>query len=129
MKTCSRSARMAVGVLAALALTACGGGGDDGGGDGGGAAADGNTLSVEAGDMYFEPDSLSAEAGSITFEVENVGGAEHTLVIEDTEETVVDVDPGSTATGTTELEAGTYTFYCDVPGHREAGMEGTLEVS
>ena len=79
--------------------------------------------------MYFEPEDLAADAGSVTIEMDNVGGAEHTFVIEDTDETVVAAAPGAEASGTVQLEAGTYTFYCDVPGHRQAGMEGTLEVS
>jgi uncharacterized cupredoxin-like copper-binding protein len=38
------------------------------------------------------------------------------------------VSGGGESTATADLKAGTYTFYCTVPGHREAGMEGTLTV-
>lgn len=127
MRTRVPLSRLIIGLAAALALTACGGGGEDSGDSA--TVGQGNTISLEAGDMYYDPDSVAAGAGSITFEMENVGGVKHTLLIESTGETVIEVTPGETATGTTDLEAGSYTFYCDVPGHREAGMEGTLEVS
>ena len=40
----------------------------------------------------------------------------------------VDVQPATTEDTTITAPAGTYTFWCNVPGHREAGMEGTLTV-
>lgn len=36
---------------------------------------------------------------------------------------------GGSKAVTLTLKPGTYTFYCTVPGHRQAGMEGTLTVS
>jgi uncharacterized cupredoxin-like copper-binding protein len=38
------------------------------------------------------------------------------------------VGPGGTSTVSAALKAGTYKFFCTVPGHRQAGMEGTLTV-
>lgn len=110
-------------LLLAVALmgAGCGGGGNGG--------AVGASIEVEAGDLYFEPTSLSASAGEIEVTLDNVGSAEHDFVIEEIgDEEVVHAAAGETATGTVELDAGTYTFYCSVPGHREAGMEGALTV-
>ena len=115
--------------LAAGLLAACSGGGDPtigGGGDGGDVAS---TIEVTAGDLFFEPTDLSAPSGTVTIELENQGAAVHTLVIEETGETVAEAAGGETDTGTIELEPGSYSFYCDVPGHRQGGMEGTLTVS
>jgi plastocyanin len=123
-----RAPRTTLTLLAAsLVLAACGGGGDDeGAADGGG---NGGTITIEAGDLYFEPEEVSASAGTVEFELVNVGAVEHDLVIEEAGDTeVVFPDAGETATGSIELEAGTYTYYCSIPGHR-ATMEGTLEVS
>jgi plastocyanin len=122
-----RAPRTTLTLLAAtLVLAACGG--DDGNGDDG-ATTDGGAISIEAGDLYFDPEEVSAQAGTVEFELVNVGAVEHDLVIEEAGDTeVAYAEPGETATGSIELEAGTYTYYCSVPGHR-ATMEGTLEVS
>jgi plastocyanin len=122
----ARPHRLAFVLALALAAAACGGGetATDS------AAAASSSLEVEAGDLYYEPDALTATAGEITVTLDNIGAIEHDFVIEE----VGDVDvvgmvaPGESATGTIELEAGTYTVYCSVPGHRAAGMEATLDV-
>ncbi|MCC5950054.1 MAG: cupredoxin domain-containing protein [Nitriliruptoraceae bacterium] len=113
--------------VAALALAACGGGDTAEPATSGGSS----TLSVEAGDLYYEPSSLTTSAGTIEVTLDNVGAIEHDLIVEEAGEldAVGMVAPGDTGTGTIELEAGTYTVYCSVPGHRGGGMEATLEVS
>ena len=102
-----------------------GGGGDTGGGAGG-------TIEISAdpgGDLAFEQDSVTTSAGPNTLEFTNDSSTPHDVVIEDGGEVArTDVISGDTATAEAELEAGEYTFYCSVPGHRDAGMEGTLTV-
>jgi uncharacterized cupredoxin-like copper-binding protein len=114
--------------LVGLLLSACGGGGD-GDGDGATPPPAGQTLSVTASEFKFEPSQLTAPAGQdVTISLTNGGTVEHDLVIDEAG-LKIHVQPGETATGTVNLQAGTYTFYCSIPGHREAGMEGTLTVS
>ena len=113
-------------LLVALVLAACGGG------DGGSAepveAGDG-TIQLVASDLAFDTTQVSATAGEIEVTLENTGAVEHDVVVEEAgDEVVVVAAPGETATGSIELEAGTYTYYCSIPGHRQAGMEGTLTV-
>lgn len=126
----SRSTTL-IGLLAVLALTlaACGGG-DDGGG--GGEAT--TSVAVTGTDsLAFEPTDFTVPAGEeVTVELTAEAGVEHDFVVEDVGGEDVEVahaEAGETASGTITIdEAGSYTFYCAVPGHREAGMEGTLEV-
>jgi plastocyanin len=101
------------------------------GSDGGGG---GSTVSFTAnpdGELAFEEDSASATAGSVTIELTNEASVPHDVRIESPEgEDVGGTEEvtGDTTTAEVELETGDYTFYCSVPGHREAGMEGTLTV-
>lgn len=117
-------------VVGALVLGACGGDDGNGDGDANGGGDGGSTVSVVGTDaLAFEPSELSAPAGTVTVELTSEEAVEHTFVVEEADDTVVaTAAPGETDTGTIDLEAGDYTFYCDVPGHREAGMEGTLTV-
>ena len=70
-------------------------------------------------------------AGSVTVSYNNPATLSHDVVVEDQSGNEVgktDLISQSSAETTVELEPGSYTFYCDVPGHREGGMEGTLTV-
>jgi plastocyanin len=139
------SALMAVAALAVLGLAACGGGGDNNettaasaapatttataGGGGGGSTVDISTPSGS--DLAFEQKSVSAKAGSVTISFDNKQPLQHDVKVEDPsgqELGGTDLVSSGTATATVDLQPGSYTFFCSVPGHREAGMEGTLTV-
>ena len=129
-----RTRWIALGVVlatAALLLGACGGGGDEGGatGEGDGGGDGGTTLSVGATEFVFDPGTLSAPADEeVAIEVQNNGTIEHDFTIDEANLKIA-TPATETASGTFTLPAGTYTFYCSVPGHQQAGMEGTLTVS
>ena len=120
----------AMGVMAlgaVLTLSACGGGDDDDGdaATGGDTAGAGEQLVFHANDNFrFDPESATATAGTVHIEQVNDGATIHTFVIDEVGFKLTDDDEGEV-----DLAAGDYTFYCDVPGHREAGMEGTLSVT
>ncbi len=138
--------------LAAVALAACGGGdgtsttsaptSNEGAAAGGaetqpeGVSAGGaaSTLAFEAdpgGDLAYTSDTATAEAGKATVKFSNPQALSHDVAIEDSSgETIgqTDLIEESATSTTVDLKPGEYTFYCTVPGHREAGMEGTLTV-
>ena len=85
-------------------------------------------LVVEALDsLDFDRDEYTVEAGEIDVLYVNRGTLPHTLLIDDVDDFKLAV--GDEDRGTVELEAGTYTLYCDIAGHREGGMEAELTVS
>ena len=70
---------------------------------------------------------LQVAEGGATVEFVNDEAIPHDFTIDE-----LDIKISLDADGTQDFEidapAGTYTFYCSIPGHREAGMEGTLVI-
>ncbi|HMJ72037.1 MAG TPA: plastocyanin/azurin family copper-binding protein [Solirubrobacterales bacterium] len=136
--------------LASTALIACGGSNDsttttatESGGKANAAPENGkeatgggggSTLKFEAdpnGELAYTTTEASAKAGKVTVDFNNPQSLTHDVTIEDSSGKEVGKTDliGKEETSTTvDLKPGTYTFYCSVPGHREAGMEGTLTV-
>jgi plastocyanin len=82
----------------------------------------------------FSPNHLDIKAGKVVFYLVNAGTLSHDLVIVDAGVKRIGkselVQAGNAATFTLQdLAAGTYKIYCDVTGHRDQGMEGTIEVT
>lgn len=90
----------------------------------------GAAIEVKAQDIKFDKATLEIPADTeVTIKVTNEGMLQHDFVIEDTDFGTDLLDSGDEAELKVKLSAGEYTYYCSVPGHREAGMEGTLTVS
>lgn len=131
----------AVLALGMFGLAACGG--DDDNGDETEAAATteapaasgpGGTVVISAAadnSFAYDQESVSAKPGDITIEFDNPAALSHDVVVEDAggnELAKTDLVAQDSATTTASLDAGSYTFFCSVPGHREGGMEGALQV-
>jgi plastocyanin len=84
-----------------------------------------------AGQLAYDTKQLSAKAGTVTIEMTNMSPIEHDVAISEGSKIVgqTPVFAGGSKSVTVKLKPGTYTFFCTVPGHRQAGMEGTLTVS
>ena len=116
---------------ALLVAAACGG--DDvpqSSSDGGGSATPSGAVAVVAEDIGFSEDSYVVTAGEVDVSYRNAGNIVHSLVIEGVQDFRLEVNANGDEDGAAvELDAGTYTLYCDIPGHRQGGMEAALEVS
>jgi plastocyanin len=120
-------------VTAVLALAGCGGSDEKSSGSSSSSSGGGETLKLAADKsaLKFDKSKLTAKAGTVTLEMANPSGISHAVAIKGNG---VDVDGktvgnGETSTASANLKAGTYTFYCPVPGHEAAGMKGTLTVN
>jgi plastocyanin len=137
-------------ILATFALAACGSSSDDssstsvetttesqtetGSGQAeGGTAGSAASLDIEAAPsgLAYASESATAKAGKVTLDFTNPQPLTHDVAIEDSSGKTIGkselIAEGSDS-AVVDLEPGEYTFYCTVPGHREAGMEGTLTV-
>jgi uncharacterized cupredoxin-like copper-binding protein len=100
-------------------------GGEEQAAAGGGA---GQAVTVESYDIYFEPDALSIPADTdVTVQLPNEGVTPHNFSIDELGISV-DIAPGATEETVINAPAGEYEYYCNVPGHKQAGMVGTLTV-
>ena len=97
---------------------------------GGAASATTLQLAADPTQLAYDKTELSAKAGDVTIDFDNPSAIPHNVVIEADGEELAGFEPiaESTEAESAELQPGTYTFFCSVPGHREAGMEGTLVV-
>ena len=126
--------------VAAYVASAAGRPGEDtgalaevGGGPEGTAEAENGVLEIpaaESGALYYVFADATAPAGPLKIESLNDSPVEHDIAIEGNgvDEKGEVVSNGGVSEIDTDLQAGEYTFYCSVDGHREGGMEGTLTV-
>src|SRR5215212_51390 len=131
--------------VGALAVAGCGGSDDNDTSSSSSSAAPAETTTTEAASsggggklqltavkegLAFDKKTLSASAGSVTITMKNESSLSHDVSIEGNgvDEDGNPVGEGGTSKVTADLKPGTYTFYCSVDGHEDAGMKGTLTV-
>ena len=93
-----------------------------------------SNVSLEAnreGQLEYNTKSLTAKAGKVSIDFTNMASLMHNVTVESSSGQKLGETPtfsGGSKTLTLSLKPGTYKFFCSVPGHRQAGMEGTLTV-
>jgi len=131
----------AAAIAAALALSACGGSSSSSSAAAstsstsaaGGAASGALAVAADpSGQLAFTKKTLSAKAGAVKIAFTDSSSTAHNFTLQKgTSGAVVGSTPtfsGGTKTLSVKLAPGTYTFFCSIPGHRQAGMVGTLTV-
>jgi plastocyanin len=110
--------------LLLVPFAACGGGSSTSN-----SSATGADVTVHAQDsLKFDKSDYSAKTGDVKIAYVGDGSLTHTLLIKDKSGFKLQVSH-NTKTGTVNLTPGSYTLFCDIPGHESAGMKATLTVS
>ena len=88
-------------------------------------------ASVSVKEWKMDPANLSVAAGSrLVLTIRNDGDSPHHFVIPGLGLHLVDIAPGATRTVELNVDkAGTYPYFCDIPGHAQLGQQGTLTVT
>lgn len=84
-----------------------------------------------SGSLSYDTTTLTAKPGKVMIAFTNASPLSHDVVVQSSSGATVGATPiftGGTKSVKLDLKAGTYTFFCSVPGHRQAGMQGTLTV-
>src|SRR5262249_29415291 len=110
--------------------SAAGSAGQQPGGAGGGGSSKLALSADPSGQLRFTTTTLQAHTGSVTIAMKNPPQLSHSIAIRGGRRDTARPDggPRGTSTVSATLKPGIYKFFCTVPGHRQAGMEGTLTV-
>jgi uncharacterized cupredoxin-like copper-binding protein len=88
-------------------------------------------ATISAFDIGFREHQVTVPAGRVRIAYVDDGQLAHTLVIDGVPsfKRLEVGGKGDRVIESVNLTPGTYIFYCDIPGHRGAGMQGTLTVT
>jgi plastocyanin len=119
-----------IAIATAAVVSACGGGGGGGSSYKQPKGPAQTTLDIKGGNFFFDPKNSDAPAGVDAIKLDSEGG-QHTLVFDGGKVPGFKLQAGSGESDElkADLQPGKYTIFCDIPGHREAGMEGTITVT
>ncbi len=91
-------------------------------------ATGGTTVNVIEKDFAFAFDTSTVPPGTVTFAITNQGPSPHNLEFTSINKVSETINAGQTTKFTVDFQAGTYPFICNIPGHEQLGMKGTLTV-
>jgi plastocyanin len=133
--------------LTSVAIAACGGSSSNSSGEATGSGGTNSTVAIAerspgggstlhlatqpSGKFAYTTTEARAGAGKLTIDFKNPQSEDHNVRVEDSsgkEVGHVELVAEGEESATMKLKPGIYTYYCGVPGHRKAGMEGTLVV-